>query len=86
MAKFPPIVEDLSITIDVDVKTEDIIKNIQSQNNLITEVNLKDSYKDSRTFHINYQNPDKNLTNEEVSKVREKIITSLKKEFKASVR
>jgi len=86
LAKFPPIVEDLSITIDVDVKTEDIIKNIQSQNNLITEVNLKDSYKDSRTFHINYQNPDKNLTNEEVSKVREKIITSLKKEFKASVR
>jgi phenylalanyl-tRNA synthetase beta chain len=86
MAKFPPIVEDLSIAVNTDVKTEDIMKGIQAQSNLITKVSLKDSYKDSRTFHINYQDPDKNLTNEEVSKVREKIITSLKKEFKASVR
>jgi phenylalanyl-tRNA synthetase beta chain len=84
--KFPPIVEDLSVVVGVDIKTEDLIKTIQSQSGLITEVSLKDSYKDSRTFHINYQDPQKNLTNEEVSKIREKIITSLKKEFKVSVR
>jgi len=84
--KFPPIVEDLSITVSVDIKTEDLIKDIQSQSNLITEVNLKDSYKDSRTFHISYQDPEKNLTNEEVSKIREKIIASLQKNFKAYVR
>jgi len=84
--KFPPIVEDLSITVDVNVKTEDIITNIQSQNNLISDVSLKDSYKDSRTFHITYQDPNKNLTNAEVSKIREKITSSLKESFKASVR
>lgn len=86
LSKFPPIIEDLSIVVGINAKTEDLITNIQSQSNLITEVGLKDSYKDSRTFHINYQDPEKNLTNEEVSKIREKIITSLKKEFKASVR
>jgi phenylalanyl-tRNA synthetase beta chain len=86
LSKFPSIVEDLSIIADVDIKTEDLINNIYSQSNLITDVSLKDSYKDSRTFHINYQDPSKNLTNEEVSKVREKIKASLKKEFNASVR
>jgi phenylalanyl-tRNA synthetase beta chain len=76
--KFPPIIEDLSITVDTDVKTDELIANIQSQSNLITNVSLKDSYKDSRTFHINYQDPEKNLTNEEVSRVREKIISSVR--------
>lgn len=86
LSKFPPIVEDLSINTDVNVRTDDLIANIQSQSNLITEVTLKDSYKDSRTFHINYQDPQKNLTNIEVSKIREKIIASLQKEFNAAVR
>ena len=84
--KFPPIVEDLSVTVDINVETNALITNIKSQNNLITEVSLKDSYKDSRTFHINYQDPEKNLTNIEVAKIREKIISSLKETFKASVR
>jgi phenylalanyl-tRNA synthetase beta chain len=84
--KFPPIVEDLSITVDTKIETDDLITNIKSQDNLITEVTLKDSYKDSRTFHINYQDPQKNLTNVVVAKIREKVITSLKEKFKASVR
>lgn len=85
-SKFPPIVEDLSITVDTEIETNDLISEIKLQSDLVTEVSLKDSYKNSRTFHINYQNPEKNLTNEEVSKIREKIIASLKQHFKASVR
>jgi phenylalanyl-tRNA synthetase beta chain len=84
--KFPPIVEDLSINVDTKIETNDLIIDIKLQDDLVTEVTLKDSYKDSRTFHINYQDPDKNLTNLEVSKIREKIIASLKEKFKASVR
>jgi phenylalanyl-tRNA synthetase beta chain len=84
--KFPPIIEDLSISVSDNVKTEDIITSIQSQSNLITDVSLKDSYKDSRTFHITYQDPEKNLTNEEVSGIRKRIISSLEKKFNASVR
>ncbi|HUD09557.1 MAG TPA: phenylalanine--tRNA ligase subunit beta [Patescibacteria group bacterium] len=84
--KFPPIIEDLSIAVNSDIKTEDIIANIYSQSNLVIDVSLKDTYKDSRTFHINYQDPEKNLTNEEVSEIRKKITSSLKEKFKASVR
>lgn len=86
LSKFPPIIEDLSIVVADDVKTEDLITNIKSQNDLVREVTLKDSYRDSRTFHIIYQDFEKNLTSEEVSKVRGKIISSLKEKFKASVR
>jgi phenylalanyl-tRNA synthetase beta chain len=86
LSKFPPIVEDVSIVADVEIKTEDLINSIYSQSALIINVSLKDSYKDSRTFHINYQDPGKNLTNEEVSKIRKKITVSLKKTFNASVR
>jgi len=86
LSKFPSVVEDLSIVVADDVKTEDLILNIKSQSDLISRVSLKDSYKDSRTFHIEYQDPEKNLTNEEVSKIREKIISSLKTAFHASVR
>jgi phenylalanyl-tRNA synthetase beta chain len=84
--KFPPIVEDLSIVADDNIKTEDIILDIKSQSNLVTDVSLKDSYKDSRTFHINYQDLKKNLTNEEVAKIRKKVIASLQEKFKASIR
>jgi len=86
LSKFPPIIEDLSIVADAEIKTEDLINSIYSQSALIINVSLKDLYKDSRTFHINYQDPGKNLTNEEVSKIREKITVSLKKAFNASVR
>ncbi len=84
--KFPPIVEDLSIVVSDSIRTEDIILNIKSQSDLITDVSLKDSYKDSRTFHMNYQDLEKNLTNEEVAKIRKKVISSLQEKFKASIR
>jgi phenylalanyl-tRNA synthetase beta chain len=84
--KFPPIVEDLSIAVDTEIKTEAIVADIKSQSNLVVDVSLKDAYQGSRTFHLSYQDPEKTLTNVEVAKIREKIISSLKKLFKASVR
>jgi phenylalanyl-tRNA synthetase beta chain len=84
--KFPPIVEDLSIAVGNDIETDDLIAGIKSQSSLVTEVSLKDAYKNSRTFHILYQDPEKNLTNIEVSKIRGQIISFLKEKFKASIR
>ena len=85
-AKFPSITEDLSVVTDENIKTEDLIETIRTQNNLIQDVTLKDSYKDTRTFHIIYQDFEKNLTKEDVSKIREKIIASLKTSFKATIK
>jgi len=83
-AKYPPITEDISVIADNDIKTDDLINEIKACDGLIIDVSLKDSFKDTRTFHIIYQDPDKNLTNEDVAKIRNKIINTLSKKFNAS--
>ncbi|MCL5435279.1 MAG: phenylalanine--tRNA ligase subunit beta [Patescibacteria group bacterium] len=84
--KYPPLIEDISVVVDSDIKTEVLIAEIKKQSELITDVTLADKFGDSRTFHIVYQHPDKNLTNEDVAKIRKQIITSLKENFKASIK
>ncbi|OGH11429.1 MAG: phenylalanine--tRNA ligase subunit beta [Candidatus Levybacteria bacterium RIFCSPLOWO2_01_FULL_36_13] len=84
LAKFPAIHEDISIISTLD--TEEIINQIGSVNKIINEVYLKDSYNESRTFHITYRDFDKNLTKEDVSKVRLEILKILKDKLKAQVR
>lgn len=86
MAKFPPIIEDLSFTVGSDVETQVLIDEIKKQSELITNVDLLDQHEKSRTFHINYQHPERNLTNEEISEIRKKIISTLQKKFGASIR
>lgn len=86
LSKFPPVIEDLSFKIDEKVATGDIISLIKKQHTLITEVSLIDRYEDSRTFHILYQDPDKNLTTEEVSEIRRSIIKAVKKQYHATLK
>lgn len=86
LPKYPPIIEDLSIIVDGNVNTGNLISEIKNQSELIYSVSILDQFETSRTFRIIYQNPDKNLTKEEVSKIREKIISSLKKSFEAVIK
>ena len=86
LAKFPPIVEDVTFVLGEGINTEDVIEEIKLQNFLITEVSLKDQFEDSKTFHIIYQAQDKNLTNKEVSEIREQIIKAVTEKFKALVK
>ena len=84
LPKYPPIVEDLSII--TDAKTIDIIDEIKKQSSLIVDVSLLDKFEDSRTFHIVYQDKNKNLTGEEVAKIRSKILKILKERFNANLK
>lgn len=86
LPKYPPVLEDLSLIVDVDVSTGDIIDEIKKQSALVKEVTLLDEYKDTKTFHIVYQDKEKNLTTQEVGEIREKIIEVLKKKFQAEVK
>ncbi|MCL5970352.1 MAG: phenylalanine--tRNA ligase subunit beta [Patescibacteria group bacterium] len=79
--KFPPSIEDLRFVIPPNVKYKEIISIIKEQSSLITAISLLDTYRDKMTFRIKYQDPHKTLTAEEVSKIREKIISSLGKEL-----
>lgn len=86
IAKYPPVVEDLAFKIIKNVPTSDLINDIKSQSSLISDVSLLDEYQDSKTFHIIYQDPGKNLTTKEVTVIREKIISSLKEKFGAQIK
>jgi phenylalanyl-tRNA synthetase beta chain len=75
--KYPSITEDLACIVPSHIKIGDIITLIRKQSILVVEVSLLDTFKDTRTFHIVYQNKQKNLTNEDVGKIRKKIISAL---------
>src|SRR3989344_4355808 len=86
LPKYPPVIEDLALLVDEKIKTGDILKEIKKQSEYIVDVSLLDTFRDSRTFHIIYQNKEGNLTTEEVGKIREKIIKFLKEKFNAKVK
>ena len=86
LPKYPPIVEDLSIIANNNIKTIDLIDEIKNQSLLIVDVSLLDRFENSRTFHIIYQDRNKNLTGEEVAKIREKILKKLKEKFHARLK
>lgn len=81
IAKYPPIIEDLALLIENDIQTQEITDYIKSQDRLIIDVSLLDQFADTRTFHIIYQDPAKNLTTKEISEIRQNIINSLEKKF-----
>lgn len=83
LPKYPPIVEDISVVLNEKIQTGEVLEEIKKQSLLIKEVSLLDEFNDSKTFHIIYQSEDKNLKNEDITKIREKIITSLKEKFGA---
>lgn len=86
LTKFPGIHEDLSVIIDANTSTKDILELITSHDPLIQAVSLTDRYNDSRTFHITYQSNEKNLTNADIMSVRESLISKLKKQHNATIK
>jgi len=96
LPKYPPIVEDLSIIAGKNIKTSDLISEIKNQSPLIVTVSLIDQFssqggpasgwENSRTFHTIYQHKERNLTMDEVSKIRGKILKNLKGKFNARLK
>jgi phenylalanyl-tRNA synthetase beta chain len=84
--KYPPIIEDLAMIVDDSILTGDIITQIHSTDPLVKEVTLLDKYNDARTFHIIYQHPERNLTSDDVTKIRKDIINQLQKKFSAKIK
>lgn len=77
--KYPPIIEDVRISIDPKITYEDIVSHIKKQSSLVMNVSLLDVFKNKKTFRITYQDLSKTLTDEEVSIDREKIYKALEK-------
>ena len=86
LPKYPPVMEDLALTIKSDTKTIDILEEIKKQSTLIADVSLLDRFENTKTFHVIYQHKDRNLTKEEAGKIRFKILEHLKEKFDISLK
>ncbi len=85
-AKFPPQVEDITFTLPEKIRVGEIVNSIKLVNQTIRKVELGDIFQNNYTFNIEYQDPNKTLTDSEVEKIRKEIITSVKNKFGGSIR
>ncbi len=83
---YPAAVEDLTFTICRGKQIGLFIPAIKSLSQLIVKIELIDKYKESYTFRITYQDPSRNLTDEDVKTVREKIIEMAADRFNAKLK
>jgi len=81
VSQYPAQIEDITMIFPERTKIGEVIKLITNNSELISKVELKDIFRDNYTFRIWYQNPKKTLTNEEVTKIRNKILQSIKVKF-----
>ena len=85
ISKFPPVIEDVTITLPAEALFDEAVKIIKKQSHLVVTVSLLDMYQNKITLRITYQDPTKNLTNEDIAPIREKIETALTKDLKAKI-
>ncbi|MFC1727213.1 phenylalanine--tRNA ligase subunit beta [Patescibacteria group bacterium] len=84
ISKYPAILQDLTFITKPQTPVEEMSLLIKSCHPLIRQVKLLDTFKNSQTFRILFQSHRKNLTDQEVEKIRNNIIQVVKKKFKAS--
>lgn len=93
LPKYPSVFRDISLlvnpTVGIDAVESEIVR---VGGSIVVDVDLFDEFykegdeKKSLSFHIEYRNAEKTLTDSEVGEVQKKIEHSLKKEFGAQVR
>jgi phenylalanyl-tRNA synthetase beta chain len=86
ISKYPASFEDMAIIAPDNISTGDLMETIKNQSALIAEVSLLDKYAQTRTFHIVYQSYQKNLTADDLTPIREKIIKSLQEKHGARLK
>jgi len=83
---FPPVIEDIAFIIPPKTPVGELSEEIKKTSALVKEVNLFDSYQNTRTFRITYQSSKKTLTDRQVKKIRDKIIKKIKSKFGAKIK
>ncbi len=89
---FPPVLEDIAVVVDEGIPAErvaEIIKN--GAGHIVTEITLFDVYrseqigkgKKSLAYSLTYQSAEKTLTDNDVAKIRQRIISKLEQELGA---
>ena len=94
LPKYPGIRYDISMVAPQETLWADIRAAVLEVSNLIKKVELFDVFeegnfgsdKKSLAFHVDFLDPQKTLVSEDTDKLRDKIIQTLKKKFKAEIR
>lgn len=84
--KYPSVIEDLSFIVPEKFEIGRLLAALRNAHPLVSKVSLLDVHKDTRTVHIEYQDPAKNLTGEDITPVRKKLITLAEREFGLTLR
>jgi phenylalanyl-tRNA synthetase beta chain len=92
---FPPVLEDLALIVAEDLPAERAAEMIrQTGGRLVADVRLFDLYtgeqigagKKSLAYSLTYQAPDRTLTDDEVARLRQRIVRRLEQELGARLR
>lgn len=94
LLKYPAIVRDLAFVVDTGIVYNDLRKEMISFNELISSVELFDSYqgdklgedKKSLAFHIIYQSKERTLVAEEIDAIQAELLIRLEEKFGAQIR
>ncbi len=95
VSPYPPVLEDLALTVDENLPAADIEALIrQAGGKMLSSLRLFDVYrgeqvgagKKSLAYNLAYQAPDRTLTDDEAVKIRQKIVRRLEQELGAKLR
>jgi phenylalanyl-tRNA synthetase beta chain len=95
ISPYPAVHEDLALVVDKGVAAAAVASTIRRAGGyLLKEVQLFDLYegaqipagKKSLAYHLTFQAPDKTLTDKQVSKNRQRILSQLQNELGATLR
>jgi len=84
--KYPPVIEDFSFVLPPRTYLGEIITAIKEIDLIIKSADLIDSFEDTRTLRVVYQDKNKTLNDQGVEKLREKIIKTVEEKFKAKIK
>lgn len=93
--RFPSMTRDIALVVDETVLAGDIAREIRSAGgNLLKEVSIFDVYqgehmekgKKSIAYSLKYLDPERTLTDEEVTKAHEKVLAAVQEKFGATLR
>jgi phenylalanyl-tRNA synthetase beta chain len=93
--RFPSITRDIALVVDENVVAGELQKAIiEAGGELLKEVSIFDVYKGDRlpdgkksiAFSLRYYDPERTLTDEEVTAVHEKVIQAVEQQFGATLR
>jgi phenylalanyl-tRNA synthetase beta chain len=83
---YPPIKEDITFILSQTVGIGELIDVIKKTSKLIAGVDFVDQFKSSATFSVIYQDPAKNLSQEDILPARKAILEAVKKEFGVEIK